>query len=518
MGNLNGFLNLKFEPATPGYCYLIGAGPGEPELLTLRALAILQKADVIIYDYLCHPTLLQWTKPSAELIFAGKLSGNATLKQEETNQLLIQKAKEGKIVARLKGGDPYIFGRGGEEAIEVLHAQVPFEIIPGVSSISAVPAYAGIPITHRDYCSSFLVATGHVDPKKGEPLLDYPLIAKFDGTRVLLMGVSKLQEITTKLIKAGAAKETPAAVIQWGTLGRQKTIHGTLATLAKKVKIEQLTAPAIIVIGKVVKLSEKLNWYEKKPLFNKKIVITRAQAQAGKLAQKLRLLGADVLEFPLIKISPPTTLEPLEKAIKTCETYHWLVFTSLNGITIFFEKFQNLGLDIRQLASVKIAVVGKESAKFLTQNYHINADLIAPQSTAESLSQEFTSLSLQNQNILLIQGNLASPNLRQSLIQLGAHVNAIEAYRTEKQACDLFRTRSRLETESVDWIIFTSASAVENWHQLHLTLPPTWRALSMGPVTTEKLEHLGYTSIVQSIEPSLNGIISTLLKEQFSNS
>ncbi|MEZ5404824.1 MAG: uroporphyrinogen-III C-methyltransferase [Verrucomicrobiia bacterium] len=357
--------NSKFEIAIPGHCYLIGAGPGDPELLTLRAQAILQKADVIVYDYLCHPSLLRWAKPDAELIFAGKLSGNPTLKQEETNQLLIEKAKAGKIVARLKGGDPYIFGRGGEEATELIQAQVPFEVVPGISSINAVAAYAGIPITHRDYCSSFLVATGHVDPKKGETLLDYSLIANFTGTRILLMGVGKLREITKKLKEAGANPKTPSAVIQWGTHGRQKTVSATLKKLADQVEAQQLTAPAVIILGDVVNLRETLNWFEKKPLFGKKILITRARTQAGKLAQKLRLLGADVLELPLIKITPLIDSEPLQNAVTTCAHYDWLVFTSLNGIETFFQQFQKLSLDIRQLAPLKIAVVGKESAKIL---------------------------------------------------------------------------------------------------------------------------------------------------------
>ena len=514
MGSLSESSNLipprRDENVIPGHCYLIGAGPGDPELLTLRARTILQKADVIVYDYLCHPSLLQWAKPEAELIFAGKLSGNPTLKQEETNQLLIQKAKAGKIVARLKGGDPYIFGRGGEEAAELVKAQIPFEVVPGVSSISAVPAYAGIPITHREFCSSFLVATGHVDPKKNETLLDYSLIANFTGTRLLLMGVGKLREITTKLIQAGAIPTTPAAVIQWGTLGRQKTVQSTLSTLADQAEAQQLTAPAIIIIGEVVKLRETLNWFEKKPLFGKKILVTRARTQAGKLTQKLRQLGADVLELPLIKIVSSLDSNSLQKAFSSCKNHDWLIFTSLNGIEIFFQQFKKSFQDIRQLGNIKIAVVGKESAKILAQNYHLNADLIAPQSTSESLSGALASLDLQNKKILLIQGNRASTLLRENLIKSGAIVNAIEAYCTELETDDVFQTRARLETEVIDWIIFTSASAVEHWHQLKL--PVTSQIVSIGPVTTQKLKALGYTSISQSEKPSLDGIISTLLK------
>ncbi|MBX7158298.1 MAG: uroporphyrinogen-III C-methyltransferase [Verrucomicrobiae bacterium] len=508
--------NFKFQIATPGYCYLIGAGPGDPELLTLRGQAILQKADVIVYDYLCHPSLLRWSKPDAELIFAGKLSGNPTLKQEETNQLLIEKAKAGKIVARLKGGDPYIFGRGGEEATELIQAQVPFEVVPGVSSINAVPAYAGIPITHRDYCSSFLVATGHVDPKKGETLLDYSLIANFTGTRILLMGVGKLREITNKLMEAGANPKTPSAVIQWGTLGRQKTVCATLKKLADQVEAQQLTAPAVIILGDVVNLRETLNWFEKKPLFGKKILITRARTQAGELAQKLRLLGADVLELPLIKITPLIDSEPLQNAATTCTHYDWLVFTSLNGIETFFQQFQKLSLDIRQLAPLKIAVVGKESAKILAQYYHLQADLIAPQSTSQSLSHALTQLDLRDKKILLIQGNRASPELQNNLTQHSAQVNQVEAYRTELEMRDIFQTRPRLETEGVDCIVFTSASTVEHWHQLKLKLPKPWQAISIGPITTQKLQQLSYTSILQSQEPSLDGIISTILNQTIS--
>lgn len=504
--------NSKFESATPGYCYLIGAGPGDPELMTLRGLTILQKADVIVYDYLCHPSLLRWAKPDAELIFAGKLSGNPTLKQEETNQLLIKKTKSGKVVARLKGGDPYIFGRGGEEAAELVKAGVPFEIIPGISSISAVPAYAGIPITHRDYCSSFLVATGHVDPKKGETLLDYASIANFTGTRILLMGIGKLREITNKLIEAGANPQTPTAIIQWGTLGRQKTVQATLEKITDLVEAQQLTAPAIIILGDVVNLRKTLNWFEKKLLFGKKILITRARTQSGKLAQKLRLLGADVLELPLIKVTPLINSPPLQNAVNTCANYDWLIFTSPNGIETFFQQFEKSSLDIRQLAPTKIAVVGNESAKILANYYHLQADLIAPQSTAQSLSEAFTQLNLRQKRILLIQGNRASPALHQNLLQQGAQIDRVEAYLTELETRDLFQARSRLETEGVDWIIFTSVSTVDHWHQLQLSLPTSWKAASIGPITTSRLKELGYSSIIQSKQTSIDSLIEAILE------
>jgi len=360
---------------TQGTVYLVGAGPGDAGLLTLRGAELLGRADVVVYDGLVNRELLRLAPEAAEKIFGGKRPKERAIPQEELNALLIARAREGKCVVRLKGGDPYIFGRGGEEAEVLANAHIPFEVVPGVSSIVAGPNYAGIPLTHRDHCSSFTVLTGHEDAAQPEPDLDIEQIARIPGTKVILMGVQRIRELAASLVAHGMPAETPVGMVRWGTTDQQQSIQGTLATIADVVADKNFKPPAVTVIGEVVKLRQKLNWFEHRPLFGQRIVVTRTRDQASQLSRQLLELGADVLEVPTIKIAPPDEHRHLVDAILELNAYDWLVFTSANGVTMFFDLFFKTFDDLRDIGGVRIAAVGPGTAARL-QQIHLKVDLI----------------------------------------------------------------------------------------------------------------------------------------------
>ena len=322
-----------------GTVYLVGAGPGDVGLLTLRGAELIGRADVVVYDALVNRDLLRLAPKTAEIIFGGKRSKDHAIPQDELNALLVAKAREGKTVVRLKGGDPYIFGRGGEEAGELAEAKVPFEVVPGISSVVAGPNYAGIPLTHRDHCSSFTVITGHEDAAREESSIDWAQVAKVPGTKVVLMGVERIRQIAETLVANGMPATTPVAMVRWGTTGQQQSIDGSLATIADMVEKAKFTAPAVTIIGNVVKLRDKLNWYEKRPLFGQRIVVTRTREQASQLSRQLRDLSAEVLEIPTIKIEPPDRPADLADALLELNSYDWIVFTSPNGVNSVFRLF-----------------------------------------------------------------------------------------------------------------------------------------------------------------------------------
>ena len=354
-----------------GIVYLVGAGPGDAGLLTLRGAELLRRADVVVFDALANPELLRLAPPTAELISRGH---NMAMPQEEITATIIARAKAGKCVVRLKGGDPFIFGRGGEEAEALAAEKIPFEIVPGVSAISAVPNYAGIPLTHRAHCSSFTVFTGHSDSHDAATALRYEQIAKIPGTKVVLMGTENLADWTKSLIAHGMAPETPAAVVQWGTLGKQKSVSGTLATIAKLGVEKKIVPPALTIVGDVVKLREKLNWAENRPLSGRKIVVTRRTGQAGTFARRLAELGADVLEVPTIRITLPTEKDAIVDCLLELNSYDWLVFTSANGVTAFFDLFFKRFHDMRDIGGARIAAVGPATAAKLRE-LHLQVDL-----------------------------------------------------------------------------------------------------------------------------------------------
>lgn len=498
-----------------GSVYLVGAGPGDAGLLTLRGAELLKRADVVVYDALVNKDLLRIAPKTAEIIYGGKRSREHAIPQDELNQLLIRKAKEGKTVVRLKGGDPYIFGRGGEEAEELVAAQVPFEVVPGVSSITAAANYAGIPITHRSHASSFTVVTGHEDPNKDDSGVDWAWLAKEPGTKVVLMGVERIRQIAAELMKHGLNPQTPVGMVRWGTRGRQSSIAGTLATIADLVEKENFGAPAITIIGDVVKLRPKLNWFEKRPLFGQRIVVTRTREQASQLASQLQELGAEVMEVPTIRTEEPLNKSDLMDSMLALGEYDWIVFTSPNGVTAFFNYFFKGFDDIRALGNVRIAAVGPATAAKLN-DLHLRVDAMPEEYLAAKVTEAIAKFeSIENLRILLMRAEIANPDLPQELEKHGAIVDDVACYRTVPETEDLNGSAERLLESGADWITFTSSSTVENFHA-RFDLPklkqqfPKTRIASIGPETSKTLTALGVPPDTEAREHNIPGLIRAL--------
>jgi uroporphyrinogen III methyltransferase / synthase len=494
--------------------YLVGAGPGDAGLLTLRGAELLRRADVVIYDALANPELLRLAPASAEFISRGK---NMAMPQAEITALLIAKAREGKTVVRLKGGDPYIFGRGGEEAEALAAEKIPFEIVPGVSSITAVPNYAGIPLTHRGHCSSFTVFTGHSDSADAATALRYEQIAKIPGTKVVLMGTENLHDWTKSLVAHGMLPETPIAVIQWGTLGKQKSVSGTLATIAKLVAQEKIIPPALTIIGDVVKLRGKLNWFENRPLFGQRIVVTRRTEQAGAFAQRLAELGADVLEVPTIKITTPLEKDAIVDCLLELNSYDWLVFTSANGVTMFFDIFFRRFQDLRDIGGARIAAVGPATAAKLRE-LHLQVDLTPEEFTGRKIAEAFKKYQdIENVKMCLLRAEVANADLPDALAELGAIVDDIAIYKTVPETEDHGGACEHLLTDGADWVTFTSSSTVEHFHA-RFDLPklmkkfPKLKLASIGPETTKAIVALGLKPTLEAKEHTTDGLTAALLK------
>jgi len=497
-----------------GAVYLVGAGPGDAGLLTLRGAELLRRADVVLYDALVNPDLLRLAPPSAELIARGK---NMTMPQEAIIAQLIARARAGKCVVRLKGGDPYIFGRGGEEAEALAAAKIHFEVVPGVSSVVAVPNYAGIPLTHRGHCSSFTVFTGHSDSAETATALRYQQIAKIPGTKVVLMGTDNLGDWTKSLIAHGMPHETPVAIIQSGTLGKQKSAAGTLATIAKLAAEKKISPPAITIIGDVVKLRGKLNWFEQRPLFGQRIVVTRRPEQAGSFARRLAELGAEVLEVPTIIIVPPTEKDAIVDALLGLNAYDWLVFTSVNGVTAFFEIFFRRFQDLRDIGGARIAAVGPATAAKLRE-LHLQVDLTPDEFTGKKIAAAFEKYeTIENLKMCLMRAEVASPDLPHALEELGAIVDDIAIYKTVAEPEDLTGAGARLIEDGADWITFTSSSTVEHFHvrydltQLVKTFPQL-KLASIGPETSKTIRVLGLEPALEAKTHTTEGLIDALLK------
>src|SRR6476619_6863598 len=413
-----------------GRCYLVGAGPSDLDLVTLRAKQLIERAEVIVYDYLCNPEMLQWAPETAELIFAGKKAGAHTLSQDEINALLVEKTREGKNVVRLKGGDPFLFGRGGEEAQALAAAKLPFVIVPGVSSAIAGPAYAGIPVTHRGKNSHVTFFTGHEDPEKSESAIDFGALAKLGGAQVMLMGVERIAAIAREMMANGVRKDLPVALIRWATTERQQTLIGTLENIGQKVVAEGFAAPAIAVFGEVVNLRDELKWFEDRPLSGKRIVVTRTRKQAGALSEQLRGLGADVIELPTIRIEPPTDLRAFAELVQDAHAYDWIVFTSPNGVNAFFELLFKLYDDAREIGGARIAAIGPATAQRV-KDFHLHVDVQPEEFVAEGLVREFKKQgSIENERILVVRAEKARDVLAKELSAAGAIVDEAFAYRT----------------------------------------------------------------------------------------
>ena len=494
--------------------YLVGAGPGDAGLLTLRGAELLQRADVVIYDALANPELLRLAPASAEFISRGK---NMAMPQAEITALIIARAQAGKTVVRLKGGDPFVFGRGGEEAEALAAEKIPFEIVPGVSSITAVPNYAGIPLTHRSHCSSFTVFTGHRDSADEATALRYDQIAKIPGTKVVLMGTEQLEDWTAALVKHGMSPQTPIAIIHRGTTGRQKTVAGTLTTIAALATKEKIVPPALTIIGDVVKLRGKLNWFENRPLFGQRIVITRRSEQAGSFAKKLAELGADVLAVPTIKITTPTQKDAIIDCLLELNSYDWLVFTSANGVTAFFDIFFRRFQDLRDLGGARIAAVGPATAAKLRE-LHLQVDVQPEEFTAKKIVGAFKKYQdIENVKMCLLRAEVANRELPEALQEEGAIVDDIAIYKTIPETEDHTGASERLLESGADWVTFTSSSTVEHFHA-RFDLPklvkqfPQMKLASIGPETSKTIEALGLKPAFEAKEHTTDGLIAGLLK------
>ncbi|MFA6564031.1 MAG: uroporphyrinogen-III C-methyltransferase [Verrucomicrobiia bacterium] len=493
-----------------GIVYLVGAGPGDAGLLTLRGAECLRQAEVVVYDYLANTALLRWCPPETEIIYAGKSGARHELEQHEINALLVTKAKEGKRVVRLKGGDPYIFGRGGEEAEALVAEGLAFEEVPGVSSAVAAPAYAGIPVTHRGLTSAVTILTGHEDPTKPETAIDWELLGKLDSTKVILMGVGNVGKIADAL-RRHAPAETPVAMIRWGTTGHQQTLTGTLADIAGRAEQAQFKPPAVIVIGKVVALRDRLNWFETKPLFGRRVVVTRTREQASELSRRLQDLGAETLEIPTIKILPPKSGKIMREALEGIGEYDWLVFTSPNGVEHFFRAFFEVYHDIRDIGGVKIAAIGPATAARL-QSLHLQVDLQPEEFVAEEVVKAFEKeFNIENQRFLLPRADLARDALPEGLEALGGIVDKVECYRTVPEVEDESGNLARLLAEGADAITFTSSSTVENFCNLVnlgelLAKFPQLKLASIGPITSETIRKRGFNVDVEAAQHDIPGL------------
>jgi uroporphyrinogen III methyltransferase / synthase len=499
-----------------GIVYLVGAGPGDAGLLTVRGAELLGRAHVVVYDALVNPDLLRLIPKTAEIIYGGKRAKDHSLSQNELNQLLIAKAREGKTVVRLKGGDPYVFGRGGEEAEQLADAGIPFEVVPGVSSFVAAPNYAGVPLTHRDFCSKLTLITGHEDPSKESSTIDWKQVARTPGTKVIMMGTDRIGQIAQTLISNGMEPATPIAMVRWGTTGHQRSIEGTLANIAQVAEGAKIGPPTVAVIGEVVKLRPKLNWFERRPLFGQRVVVTRTREQASQLSRQLQELGAEVLEVPTIKIEPPTEKKGIVDALLELNSYDWLVFTSPNGVTTFFDYFFRQFHDMRDIGGARIAAVGPATARKLKE-LHLQVDLMPEEALASSIAEAFSDFeTIENLRICLLRAEVANQELPAALEALGAIVDDIACYRTVPELEDPTGAAAKLLESGADWITFTSGSTVEHFH-LRFNLPellkkfPQTKLASIGPETSKNLAALGLKPNLEAKQHTIDGLVEALL-------
>jgi len=507
-----------------GRIYLAGAGPGDPELITLKAVRAIAAADVIVYDYLVNPELLKYSRPEAERIYVGKQAGAHTLRQEEINSLLVRLAGEGKVVTRLKGGDPFVFGRGGEEALEAVKAGIEYQIAPGVTAGVAATAYAGIPVTQRGLTSSVTFITGHEDPQKEESDIDWSNLASSRGTLVFYMGVSRLEQIAARLVENGMPDSTPAAVIHRGTTASQRTVAGTLADIAGKVRAAALTAPAIIVVGAVVSLREKLAWFENRPLFGRTVIVTRSREQASDFSRLLTEKGARVIELPTISIGASPDPEAVRRAVgRMPGGYDWIVFTSVNGVERFLGFLREAGKDVRAMSGARLAAIGPATAGVL-ERMGLSVDLFPEKFVAESLVDSFKSLSagMEGQRVLIPRAELARKVLTESLLAMGAKVDEVPVYSTRTaQPENLPQVLDELTSGKVDMVTFTSSSTVDNFVSMvgneriaGLTGPPAYAAI--GPVTEATALKYGLSPVITSGIHTIEAL-ARLVESYFAN-
>ena len=501
-----------------GKVYLVGAGPGDPALVTLKAVERLRQAEVIIYDYLANEELLDFAPPESERIYVGKKAGDHAMSQEEINELLVDKGSKW-VVVRLKGGDPFIFGRGGEEALALGEAGVEFEIIPGVTSAIAVPAYAGIPLTHRGVSSSVAFVTGHEMAGKESSAIHWDRLATGVGTLVFLMGVKNLASIASQLVAHGRSEETPVAVIRWGTTVGQQTVTGALGNIARIVEDAGIKPPAIIVVGEVVGLHQQLNWFEERPLFGKRVVVTRAREQASDFRILLEKKGAHCLEFPTIEVVEPDSWTYVDRAIGRLEDYDWVIFTSVNGVRFFFRRLGEQGEDVRALRGVRIGAIGPKTAAALT-NRGLRLDLVPSEYRAEAVIDALGKQGVHGKNFLLPRAAKAREILPQKLNEMGARVDVVTVYETIRPPGKGDEVRRLLQKGDIACLTFTSSSTVENFAAMFpdedlVSLVGHAAVACIGPITAETARLHGLEVTVMPSEYTIEALTAKIV-EHFS--
>lgn len=502
---------------TNGMVYLVGAGPGDLGLVTLRAKELIRKADVLVYDYLVHPDLVDWVKSACEVIYVGKKAGFHSVPQAEIEALLVQHAQQGKQVVRLKGGDPYVFGRGGEEARALAADGIPFEVVPGVTSALAAGAYAGIPLTQRNTSSSLVLVTGHEDPEKHELQVDWPSLGALRNTTLAIyMGMSRLPDIVAGLQQGGRAADTPVAVVQWASLGRQRSVTGTLDSIVGQVAEAGLKAPAIIFVGEVVQHQEAVDWFEHLALFGRRIAVTRTRTGNSVLRNKLEHLGAEVIDLPLINVVPDVPRDTLIEIFSELGSYDWVVFTSANGVRIFFEHVYQAYDDIRSLGLLRFACVGESTAREI-RKHRIQVECQPEVATADALAEALIATgSLDSAKVITVTGNLNRDNLVKKLEAARAIVDTLPLYRTEKLDLSQHAAAQDFRERGADAVLFASSSAVEAYADQIEALelgPDAKKPLlgSMGPQTSGSLAKAGLPVDFQSTAPGLDALIEALV-------
>ncbi|EES92365.1 uroporphyrinogen-III synthase [Clostridium sp. K25] len=495
-----------------GKVFLVGAGPGDYKLITLKGMECIKKADVIVYDRLASTRLLKEAKENCEFIYVGKKSSNHTKTQDEINDIIVHKAKMGKIVTRLKGGDPYVFGRGGEEGEYLRKKGVRFEVVPGITSAIGGLCYAGIPITHRDYASSFHVITGHL--KEDGTELNWKSIASLEGTLVFLMGVSNLKNICNSLIKEGKNKSTKAAIINWASTTKQKVVVGNLQNIYEKAMAEKINSPSLIVIGEVVSLRDKLNFFEDKPLFGKNIVVTRSRVQSSNLVEKIIDLGGNPIEIPTIKIEEIVNNVELDNGIKNINEFNYLIFTSRNAVKIFFKRLFGLNFDSRNLRNLKIVCIGTGTADEL-KKYGIIPDILPKKFIAESIIESLKEVVKKDDRVFIPRSSEARTYLVEELNKL-CHVTEVKIYNTIKDSGKKDEIVNLLNNRNIDYITFTSSSTVKNFIEVigkeNVEKLKNEKLVSIGPITSKTIEDFGLKVYNEAKEYTIEGIIKTLIR------
>lgn len=496
-----------------GKVYLIGAGPGDPGLVTVRARELIELADVIVYDYLANPTLLDWAKPGAEKIYVGKRSGMHSIPQDEIEEILVARANKGLQVVRLKGGDPFVFGRGGEEVDELQIDKIPFEIVPGVTAALAAAAYAGIPLSHREFSSSITFLTGHENPEKHTLSIDFKKYGQLAGTLCLYMSVGQLPRIISELKAGGMAGDMPVGIIQWATLNRQKSVYGTIDSILADIEKSGIGTPAMIIIGEVVAHRTQTEWFEGRPLFGKRIVVTRAREQAGQLSKMLTEQGAEVIELPFITVEQHFDGQRVSEVLAGIAVYEWIIFTSANGVKNFFDIFYKAYDDIRCLGPMRIAAVGAATAREI-EKHKLKVDLVPKQANADALAAELIeNEGIESVQLLVVTGNQNRETLVERLETEGrAIVDTLPLYKTSKADLSQDPAAERFRQEGADAVLFTSSSTVKSFVEQHaaLTLEEGARRPafgSIGPLTTKTLEELKLPVAFEATQSSLEHFV-----------